>query len=162
MSSPFTELIESPAVQPFLPFFFTLAVVYGLLSIIGDEEGLFGKDSVNLIISLVFAFFAAGYQPFVDFFMNYFGFILWSFIGLFFLAFFRKAVGAGKTDSKQKILIVGIILLIAASFAGLGMGYLGDVQIPILGPENFIVLVGIFLVLFLFYNAYEMDSNSRE
>ncbi|MFP4116932.1 MAG: hypothetical protein ACLFQ8_01360 [Candidatus Aenigmatarchaeota archaeon] len=160
MSSPFMQLFQNPAIQPYLPFFFTLAVVYGLLSITGEkDEGLFGKSSVNLIISLVFAFFAAGYEPFVNFFFNYFGFILWAFIGLFFLAFFRKAITAGEeTDHKDKIIIVGILFLMALSLGGFGMGYMTGVEIPILGSENFVVLVGLFLAIFLFYNAYKMEK----
>ncbi len=159
MSSPFVQLLQDPTVQPFLPFFFTLAVVYGLLSIMGEgDEGLFGKNSVNLIISLVFAFFAAGYSPFVNFFINYFGIILWSFIGLFFLAFFKKAISAGDANRQDKIIIVGAVLLVGVSLAGLGTGYIKDMDIPIIGSENFIVLIGLFLVMFVFYNAYKLKE----
>ncbi len=163
MSSPFVQLIQEPAIQPFLPFFFTLAVVYGLLTMIGKEEkGLFGKSSVNLMISLVFAFFAAEYDPFVTFFFDYFGIILWSFIGLFFLAFFKKALASGEESKKDKIIIVGIILLVAVSFGSYGLGYLTEIRIPVLGHENFVVLVGLVLVLFMLYNAYKFGEEGNQ
>ena len=79
----FAQITQNPALEPFLPFFFVLAIVFGLLQIID----VFNKKSVNLIISLVFASFAAGYKPFIEFFFQYFGLVLWAFIILFFIAF---------------------------------------------------------------------------
>ncbi len=159
MSSPFIEMMESPAVQPYLPFFFTLAVVYGLLTIIGDEnKGLFKKSSVNLIIALVFAFFAAGWQPFVEFFFTYFGLILWAFIGIFFIAFFKKALGTGDAGNKDKVIFSGIILLVFVSVFTILRAYFPRLEVPVLGTGNFLFLVGLFLILYMFYNAHKMNG----
>ncbi len=142
-----------------LPFLFTLAVVYGLLSMMGDEkEGLFGKNSVNMIIALVFAVFAAGYEPFVVFFFSYFGIILWAFVGLFFLAFFKKVLSTGKKDKKEKAIYAGVILLVFASIAGLGTIYAPEFEIPVLGTQNFVVVLGLFLVLYVIYNTLTIDE----
>ncbi len=164
MESPFVQMLESPAIQPFLPFFFTLAIVYGLLSVVGDkDDNLFGKESVKLLISLVFAFFAAGYSPFVEFFFGYFSFILWGFVALFFVAFFLKVVRSGlskddKESHKEKMMIMSIVLIVAVT---VGFRYLGHVgmEIPVLGTHNLLVLMGLFLILFIIYGAFKVGNS---
>ncbi len=164
MSSPFIEILESPAIQPFLPFFFTLAIVYGLLSVVGKGDGgLFQKNAINLVIALVFAFFAAGYKPFVTFFFNSFGIILWSFVGLFFLVFFLKIMSIGGGEGrKERMVYDGAILLIFVSFLGLGGAYFTDIEIPLIGTKNFLLVVGLFLILYLMYSAFEMGKSGNE
>lgn len=155
MTTTFTEILAEPAVRPFLPFFFTLAIVYGLLEI----TDIFDNKAVNLIISVVFAFFAAGYSPFVAFFFNHFHLLLWVFIGLFFLAFFRKALtSGGETNQTEKMMIIGVIFLLALAFGTFGLQYFTGTEIPVIGYWNLVTLIGLVLVLFLFYNAYKMNE----
>ncbi|MFP4046040.1 MAG: hypothetical protein ACLFS3_03195 [Candidatus Aenigmatarchaeota archaeon] len=162
MYSGFNELLANPQIQPFLPFFFVLAVVFGLLSITGDEEGLFGKNSVNLIISLVFAFFAAGYSPFVDFFFQYFGVILWIFIGLFFIAFFMQALGIKKAQEQKNwkfaMAILGIVFLILIT---VGVSLIEEIDIPVLGTDNFLMVIFLLLALGGFFYAFKAGPGSE-
>lgn len=144
-------LTGSSSIQPFLPFFFVLAIVYGVLSV----TNIFKKTSVNMIIALVFAFFASGYPPFLNFFFNNFGYLLWSFIVIFFIAFFMEAIGLRGKDSSKKgkdigILIIGIAILLLITF----VGRVSEMNIPILGSENFLILIGLFLLVMIFYYAY--------
>ncbi|MCD6477417.1 MAG: hypothetical protein J7K87_00220 [Candidatus Aenigmarchaeota archaeon] len=157
-----TQINSTPALQPFLPFFFVLAIVYGLLSMVNVFKG---KKAVNFIISLVFAFFAAGYQPFVNMFFTEFGLILWSFVIIFFIAFILEAIGLrgkkklaepGKED--LPLIMGGILVLILAT---VGFGYLSNINIPVIGTENVLLLIGIFLLLLIFYYAYEFGKSGQ-
>jgi len=156
----FTQLTTDPMIQPFLPFLFVLAIVYGMLTITGIFKTKDGRpmNSVNFIIALVFAFFAAGYAPFVNFFFANFGAVLWAFIILFFIAFIlevvglrRKKVPKGKED--VPIMMGGIIILLLVT---VGFTYISDLEIPIIGAQNFMVIIGLVLLMLVLYYAYEL------
>jgi len=156
------QITMNPTIQPFLPFLFVLAIIYGLLSMVNVFKG---KKSVNFIISLVFAFFAAGYQPFVNFFFAEFGLILWAFVIIFFIAFILEAIGLrgkkkiapGKED--LPMVLGGILVLILVT---VGFGYFSDFDIPIIGTENLLILIGVFLLLLMFYYAYEFGKSNKD
>jgi len=157
-----TQISMDPTLQPFLPFFFVLAIVYGLLSMVNVFKG---KKAVNFIISLVFAFFAAGYQPFVSFFFAEFGLILWAFVIIFFIAFVLEAIGLrGKKrlaePGKEDLPMVfgGIFVLILVT---VGFSYFSNFDIPIIGTENLLILIGLFLLLIIFYYAYEFGKSGE-
>jgi|GEM_PF-588273 len=154
-----TQLTLDPTLQPLLPFLFVLAVIYGMLTIANIFKTRSGGSmrSVNFIIALVFAFLAAGYQPFVSFFFANFGIILWAFIILFFIAFILEAIGLRRKKvppGKEHIPIftVAIIILILAAS---GFAYISELEIPVIGTENFLIILGLILILILFYYAYE-------
>lgn len=163
-----TQITTDPTLQPFLPFFFVLAVVYGMLSIANifkNNKTGGSMKSVNFIIALVFAFFAAGYQPFVSFFLANFGLVLWAFIIIFFIAFVLEAIGLrgkhriekGKED--VPIMMGGVIILLLAT---IGFSYMSEFDIPIVGTENFMMIVGIILLLLVFYYAYEFGRGQKQ
>jgi hypothetical protein len=166
MSEMFSQLVANPAIQPFLPFFFVFAIVYGLLSI-SPAFGA-GKESqkVNLLISLVFAFFAAGYQPFVQFFFQNFGYILWFFVVMFFISFFMRALGlkgkekaSKERDYTKMIIFAGLILVFLAT---VGFDALAGIQIPVIGTENFIVLIGLLLLIIIFVAAASLGGGGAQ
>lgn len=152
----FTQTLITPQFQPLLPFFFVLAIVYGLLNLVK----IFDKNSINLIIALVFGFFASSYPPFLYFFYRNFGFLLWTFIILFFIAFFLEALGLRKKkvpEGKEHIpMMMGSIILIL--LVTMGFGIISKFEIPFLGTENFMVIVGLFLLGLIFYYAYELGG----
>ncbi len=160
ISDAITQISTDPSIQPLLPFLFVLAVIYGLLTIVGIFKKKDGRSmaSVNFIIALVFAFFAAGYQPFVSFFFTEMGIILWAFLLIFFIAFVLEAIGlrGKKKIEKEKadipIMMGGIVVLLLVSF---GFSYLSEFNIPLLGTENFMILAGLVLLVFMLYYAYE-------
>jgi len=155
------QVSSDPALQPILPFIFVLAVVYGMLSIVNifKKEGR-PMNSVNFLIALVFAFFAAGYQPFVNIFFEEMGIVLWAFIILFFIGFILEAVGLrrkkvpkGKED--VPIMMGGIIILMLATG---GFAYISEMEIPVIGTTNFMIIIGLILLLTIFYYAYELGK----
>lgn len=161
-----TQITSDPAIQPLLPFLFVLAIVYGMLTITGIFKKKDGRpmNSVNFIIALVFAFFAAGYEPFVAFFLANFGVVLWAFVVLFFIAFIlevvglrRKKVPKGKED--VPIMMGGVIILLLAT---VGFAYISELEIPVVGTENFMVILGIVVLLLVLYYAYEFGRGSKE
>ena len=155
----FAQITQNPALEPFLPFFFVLAIVFGLLQIID----VFNKKSVNLIISLVFASFAAGYKPFIEFFFQYFGLVLWAFIILFFIAFLMRAVGLEKSKVKKgeenvPVVMGGIIILLLFT---LGVQFLPEMSIGFLTKRDIFLIVGIGLLALMFFYAYRFHSSVK-
>jgi len=155
----FAQITQNSTLQPFLPFLFVLAVIYGLLSV----TDVFKKKSVNFIIALVFAFFAAGYEPFVSFFFMNFGIVLWAFVILFFIAFILEALGLRKRKvpkGKENVpmIIATIIIIFLATY---GFAYIKELEIPVIGTENFLVILGLVLLAIIFYYAYEYGHSQR-
>ncbi len=160
-----TQISTDPTLKPFLPFFFVLAIVFGLLSIANifkNRQTGRTLNSVNLMIALVFAFFAAGYQTFVDLFFANFSIILWAFVILFFIAFALHALGLRGKDNITKgredlpITLLGIVLLLLVTS---GFAYISEIEIPILGTENFMILLALILIALMFFYAYELGRN---
>lgn len=155
------QVTENPALHPILPFLFVLAIVFGLLEVVD----VFKKKSVNVLLALVFAFFAAGYEPFVSFFFVNFGLILWGFVFLFFIAFIMEAIGMrgkkkvppGKEHLPMVVVTIIILILGAAGFA-----YIKDLEIPVVGTDNFLMIIGLILLVVLFYYAYEYGRGKEK
>jgi hypothetical protein len=152
----FSQILENPAIQPYLPFFFVLAVIFGLLEIVD----IFKRKSVNLIISLVFAFFAAGYEPFVQIFFNYFSLILWSFIVIFFIAFLMEALGLKKSKVKHgeenlPVIIGGVLILLLVT---IGIQFFPDFNISFLSKNDTLLLAGLALLAIMFFYAYRYEN----
>ena len=153
-----TEVTRNPSLQPLLPFLFVLAVTYGLLSIVN----VFKSKPVNLIISLVFAFFAGGYASFVNFFFMNFGLILWTFVGLFFIAFIMEAVGLRgkkKVPKGKENLVMIIVTILIIFLAAAGFKYIEDFDVPVVGTDNFLIILGLILLLVIFYYAFEYGNS---
>ena len=159
LSEMITQLSNDPALQPILPFVFVLAVVYGLLSMVD----VFKKKSVNFLIALVFAFFAAGYQPFVTSFFINLGIVLWGFLIIFTIAFLLEAIGIRGKKAKRKpdvsVSIAGVVVLLLVT---VGFAYMSEINIPIIGTENFMVILGLFLLFFMIYYAYEHGPRQQQ
>lgn len=159
VSSIFSQILSNPAIQPYLPFFFVLAVTFGLLEIVN----VFKKKSVNLVLALVFAFFAAGYRPFVEFFFQFFSLILWAFIIVFFIAMFMEALGLRKSKVKEgeenvSVIIGGIVLLI---FTTIGIQFLPEFNILGLSRDDISLLIGLILLLIIFFYAYRYEKTMQ-
>lgn len=160
METFFSEIVQNPSVQPYLPFFFVLATVFGLLEIVN----VFKKKPVNFIIALVFAFFAAGYEPFVKFFFQYFSIVLWSFVGLFFIAFFMEVFGLRESKVKKgeenvPVVMGGIILLL---FITIGVHFLPELNISFLSKRDILLIAGLLLMGLMFFYAYRYEPTIKK
>lgn len=141
-----------------LVFFFVFASVFGILTSAGsgrDSRGLFKNNAVNVVISLVFAFFAAGDPNFLRFFEANFGLMVWVFVGLFLLAFLLEVFGirrilVGREEMKKEaqswIVIGAIVLLLMVT---VGFAQLSNLDVPIIGTNNALMILGILFFLWL-------------
>lgn len=158
MNEFFSELVADPAIAKWLPFFFILAVVYGLLSITPIKW----PKSVNLIIALVFAFFASGSPSFMRFFFKNFDLVLWVFVGIFFFVLFIEVVQrvrkVGITKGREEIpMIFGLVSIILLITVGVGALPAASGIVAMLGgQQNFLIAVGLLLLVIVFYFAYEL------
>jgi len=71
------------------------------------------------------------------------------------------SIGGGE-GRKERMVYDGAILLIFVSFLGLGGAYFTDIEIPLIGTKNFLLVVGLFLILYLMYSAFEMGKSGNE
>ncbi|QQG39310.1 MAG: hypothetical protein HYS81_02890 [Candidatus Aenigmatarchaeota archaeon] len=144
-----------------LALFFTFATVYGILATVGKQNksfALFQNNGVNVLLALVFAFFAAANRAFVAFFEANFISLVWVFVGLFILTFLLEVFGLrGKGAENLKehphftIIGAGIILLMLVTF---GFGLLGDFEVPLIGTRNAITLLTLLFIFQMLYYAY--------
>lgn len=168
MNNIFSDMMTNQMMEPFLPFLFVLAIVYGLLTVTGKSKagvGFFGKNSVNFVISLVFAFFAAGYQPFLDVFYQYFGVILWIFVGLFFITFLKELFGSSDKDDDKSIFrkypteimilaLAGLLSLIHVESEDLAR------NLPVT-TENFVMIAGLTFLVIVFWIAGKIKKTNK-
>jgi len=106
-----------------LPWVFSFAVFYGLL----EKLDIFGKlkKQVNLILSLIFAFFvaAAGGPQIAEFFMNILGNFIVVLVGLLVLLVFLQLIGkdlVGENAKFNDLVVIGTLILGGLLFFGSG------------------------------------------
>lgn len=145
-----------------LPFLFVLAVVFGVLRIANVFKG---NPAVEMVIALVIAFFAATYQPFASMLLAYLPSITWFFVAMFFLVFVLQILGIrGKSAGEkpeQSLIIYGILLLLLFS---IGVSTLkGLPTLPLIGGgENLALLVGLILIVGIFWYAYGIKPEEQK
>ncbi len=148
-----------------IPFLFVMAVVFGVLRIANVFKG---NPAVEMIISLVIAFFAATYQPFSAVLFLYLPGITWFFVAMFFLVFVLEIFGirgkkaADKESAEKNMIIYGVLLLVLFS---IGVSRLQDlpVQLPLIGGgENIALLVGLIFIIGIFWYAYNIKTEAPQ
>lgn len=142
-----------PAIIPFIStFLFVFAVVFGLLTIAKGKEGPLFNTRVNAIIALVFAAFSASYEPLVTALQQFIPFAAALLLVLFFFVFLKRIFGGekGKFDALPFVIVIGFLLLLIGIFWGdIGFSVFG------LSPTNVLWLIGIAIVISIFYAAYK-------
>ncbi len=146
---PLPQLTE----QFVLPFLFVFAVVFGIFR----ATGVFaGNRAVQMVISFVFAFFSATYDPFVRSFFSLLPELTTFFIVVFLVILVVEAFGLKKISKEDRVVniaIYGILLLLLFSLGNL-YGYHSFV--PFFGTwNNVLLLVGIVFIVAIFYHAYK-------
>jgi len=138
----------------FIPFIFVLAVVYGSLQV----AGIFKNKAVNLIIAIVFAFFAASTGFVSEFIYSIFPYAVLLFIIFFFLALVKKSIlgrvgKGGPPDWTMWIVLAVLILLLLAA----GQEFINDIISPLgISGESLLWIVGFIVIIGIFYMAYAM------
>ena len=142
------EIID-PTLLPFIAaFLFVFAVVFGALSY---ANVLGGQRKVNVIIALAFAIFAVLFEPFVASLQTVLPFAVIAIVIIFFILFLKKVFGGGdKIDAWP----IATSLIFALLLLGIFWGQFGF-SLPGLDPTNVLWLIGIIIVLLIFYVAYQ-------
>ncbi len=144
-----------PTILPFLStFLFVFAVVFGLLSIAkGKDDKVLFKNSVNVIIAVVFAAFAVSYEPLVTTLQQVIPFAAALLLVLFFFVFLKRIFGSKQGqhfDALPFVVVIGFLLILLGLFwDSLGFSVLG------LSSSNVMWLLGILLVVVIFFAAYK-------
>lgn len=154
MAFSFTNLLVDPALQPFLPFVFVLVIIYGMLS---SVSVLRWGDKINMLLAFVFATFAAGYPPFIDFFFANFALLLWFFVGMFAILFISNILRMGRRHTVGRenfpIFIIGLLLVVLLGL--ISVGAFDGTNIAGLEENELLLIVGLLFLILIFYYAYE-------
>jgi hypothetical protein len=134
-----------------LPWLFTFAVVYGLLSV----TKIFGDKTPRIAtaLALVIAFFVTGYsgQMLSNFFTNLFGGATMIIAGILVVLLFATMVGFKSENMKDMkrmgvlviLLIIGIVLWLLSTGVAKGFGFL-----PLMSPDVIaLILVMVVIVI---------------
>lgn len=138
-----------------IPFLFVLAVVFGVLRI---SKAFRGNAAVEVIISLVIAFFAATYSPFTSMLFSILPTVTMFFIAMFFIVFVLEIVGVrGRRggDYLSNILIYGILILILFTIVANHSNLIPN--LGIISPEDLALGIGIILILSIFWAAFKIQ-----
>ncbi|MBS3050531.1 MAG: hypothetical protein J4400_00065 [Candidatus Aenigmarchaeota archaeon] len=134
-----------------LPWLFTFAIVYGLLS----TRDMFGKksDKINLALAFVIAFFvtgAAGPQL-AAFFINLFGGASVYLAGILVIILFLSLIGYDMTKLGKGpiyvlvVIIIGIMLFLGSTGTFVGQIYL-DSSVAALAFWLVIIVIAVYLI----------------
>ena len=136
-------------------FLFVFAVIYGLLA----TAKIMTEKNVNIIIALVFAFFTAMFEPFTAILQAFIPIVGIIFFIFFILIFVKKIIS---TDNKKDSLPVLASLVIVLIILGVLWEDVGNYFYKFgLEPANVLWIIGILLVLIIFYAVYSHSSDGK-
>lgn len=132
-----------------LPFFFVLAVVYGALEV----SDLFKKPAVKALISIIIAFFSITNSTVVALIYQFLPYAALFFLVFFFFGFLYSFFK--KEEKKDPTLVVIILGLLLIFLVERGEETLSPFSFPGLTQENFMAAVGLFVIVVIFFAAYQ-------
>jgi len=139
-----------------IPFLFVLAVVFGVLRI---SKAFKGNAAVEVIISLVIAFFSATYSPFTSMLFNILPSITMFFIAMFFIVFVLEIVGVrgrGRGEPVTNIIIYGILILVLFTIVASHSELIPN--LGIISPDDLVLGIGLIFVISIFWAAYKIGG----
>ncbi len=139
-----------------IPFLFVLAVVFGVLRI---SKAFKGNAAVEVIISLVIAFFSATFPPFTATLFNILPSIAMFFIAMFFIVFVLEIVGVrgkGRGEPVTNMIIYGILILVLFTIVANNSNLIPN--LGIISPDDLVLGVGLIFVISIFWAAYKIGS----
>lgn len=139
-----------------IPFLFVLAVVFGVLRI---SKAFKGNAAVEVIISLVIAFFSATFPPFTSMLFSILPTITLFFIAMFFIVFVLEIVGVrGKKagDNIMNLIIYGILILILFVIVANHSNLIPN--LGIISPDDLVLGIGLIFVISIFMAAYKIGG----
>lgn len=142
-----------------IPFLFVLAVVFGVLRI---SKAFKGNAAVEVIISLVIAFFAATFPPFTSMLFNILPSVTLFFIAMFFIVFVLEIVGVrGKRggDYVTNLIIYGILILVLFTIVASHSELIP--KLGIISQDDLVLGVGLIFILSIFWAAFKMGPGEQ-
>jgi len=147
-----------PSVLNFLlPFLLMLAIVYGALQMGSPIK----NKGANFIIALVFALFAATYQPAVEAINMLLPYAVVLFVAVFLLGFVWKGAKDKKVDFTLLAIVAGLVAIFLASPMGQDLFGLAPVSGP-LSADNLAAAAGLLFVLIMLVVAYKSWGKPAE
>ena len=142
-----------------IPFLFVLAVVFGVLRI---SKAFKGNAAVEVIISLVIAFFSATYSPFTSMLFNILPSITMFFIAMFFIVFILEIVGVrgkGKGEPVTNLIIYGILILVLFTIVASHSELIPN--LGIISQDDLVLGVGLIFILSIFWAAFKIGPGEQ-
>jgi hypothetical protein len=140
-------MIDFFSLYTLLPFLLVMAVVWGGL----DTAGMFRNRALKTIISVVMAFFAISNNSVVDTIHGFLPYAAIFFILIFVTGYVKRSLGGEKDkDNTMMIIIVGLVLVLIASFAKAEGG--------MYEYSEFFWFMGVIAIIAILYAAYKMGS----
>ena len=138
-----------PTMLPFVgAFLFVFAIVFGALSyakVLGDQR------KVNALIALAFAIFAVLYEPFVMGLQGVLPIGIILIVIIFFILLIKKVFSGGDTFDAWPIAASLIFALLLLGIFWDNIGF----SVPGLDSNNVLWLIGVIIVILIFYVAYK-------
>jgi hypothetical protein len=138
-------MIDYFSLETLLPFMLVLAIVYGAM----DTAGIFRNRALKFIISVVVAFFSISNVMLVEALNAYLPYAAVFFLAVFVFGFIKKSLSGGGRDNTLIIIILGLFILLVASYTRTG----GLQQY-----SDFLWFIGVAFLVILFYAAYKMKK----
>lgn len=144
-----------------LPFLFTFAVVFGVISTLKNvkktsdgktEESEFMPKNVNAIIALVFGFVSASYEPFANLIMQMLPVASALVVVLFLFILIKKIFDNDIQGAFESMVLVGILLLAVGTFWGNLSGFM---SLDYSFSKDVLWIIGLVFVGALFYLGYK-------
>jgi hypothetical protein len=142
-----------------IPFLFVLAVVFGVLRI---SHAFRGNAAVEVIISLVIAFFAATFQPFTSMLFSILPSITLFFIAMFFIVFILEIIGVrgkGSGDRTANMIMYGILILILFVIVANHSNLIPN--LGIISPDDLVLGIGLIFVIAIFWAAFKIGPEKQ-
>ncbi len=139
-----------------IPFVFVFAIVYGAM----EFSAVMKNRKVSMVISLCIAFFTITNQQVINFINQVLPYAAVFFVIVFFIGFIKRPFrGGGGTNPVLLIIVLGLILLVFVQLGLDGSPFQSIVQGSFLGDENLIMIVGLVIVVIMFYYAFVKLKN---
>ena len=137
------SIMDFLSLEILLPLLFVIAVTYGAL----ETVGMFRNRAVKTLLAVVIGFFAVSSQQFVGMLYSILPYAIIFVTAFFVLGFAKKSLSGGEKDNTMIIIIMGLFLLLVASFAKSG---------DLSSYNDLLWFFGIIIVAGILYAAYKM------
>ncbi len=153
-------MFESEFLTTVSSFLFVFAIIYAIFV----YSKLFSESrNAAVLISLVIAFFAVAYSPFVEYMQNYMPIAALLLVIVFFAVLVKKLFFEGKEggqkaekDAVPAMVVLAVLLIVL----GLLWSKLA-LSLPGISSESLLWIIGIFVIILIFIAAYKHPEKEK-